>query len=114
MPTTEQTVELQPAPHGYGIHSDDPGFLHTLVTKWEARYWKGNPDSLRLEDRGSRWIVWAAARCQRGLDWKADAPRLDDDRRLCPTCQLSDSTRLARLTRTDLPLYDLDAQEPEK
>ncbi|MFJ2278903.1 hypothetical protein ACIOEZ_32670 [Streptomyces sp. NPDC087866] len=118
MPTTEQTVELQPAPHGYGISSTEGGvLLHTLVTKWEARYWKGNPKSLWTEHRASRWIVWAAARCQRGLDWKVDDPGPGDGWRLCPTCQLDDGERLARLCRDDRPPFDLthlDVQEPEK
>ncbi|MFJ4965944.1 hypothetical protein ACIP6P_26465 [Streptomyces sp. NPDC088729] len=107
MPTTEQTVHLQPAPHGYGISSTDGGvLLHTLVTQWEARHWKGNPDSLCAEHRASRWIVWAAARCQRGLDWKVDDPRPGDGWRLCPTCQLDDGERLALLFRIDRPALD--------
>ncbi|WP_435058450.1 hypothetical protein [Streptomyces sp. bgisy060] len=118
MPTTEQTLALQPAPYGYGISSMDGGvLLHTLVTQWEARYWKGNPNSLWTEHRASRWIVWAAARCQRGLDWKADEPRPGDGWRLCPTCQLDDGERMALLTRIDHPPFDpplLDEQEPEK
>ncbi|MEU3704769.1 hypothetical protein AB0E82_21075 [Streptomyces anulatus] len=120
MPTTEtdQAVELQPAPYGYGISSSEGGvLLHTLVTKWAARYWRGNPKSLWTEHRASRWIVWAPARCQRGLDWKVDDPRPGDGWRLCPTCQLDDGERLARLCRDDRPPFDLthlDVQEPEK
>ncbi|MEJ8654699.1 hypothetical protein WKI65_43375 [Streptomyces sp. MS1.AVA.3] len=117
MPTIEQAAELQPAPYGYGISSLDGGvLLHTLVTKWEVRYWKGNPHSLWAEHRAGRWVVWAAARCQSSLGWKVDDPDPDADWRLCPTCQLDDGERLARLTRIDRPPYDvthLDEQEPE-
>ncbi|MFJ4010971.1 hypothetical protein [Streptomyces sp. NPDC090026] len=50
MPTTEQTMPLQPAPYGYGVSSMEGGvLLHTLVTEWEAPY-EGYDDLAKLLD----------------------------------------------------------------
>ncbi|MEO3976742.1 hypothetical protein [Streptomyces sp. CAU 1734] len=92
-------AEHDSAQYGYGISRHDDGVLvHIAAGAWSVRYWPGNPDSLRTEERTGYWIASVWGRCGRGLTWKSGPPESGGPRP-CPACGFSRAELAGRRTR---------------